>query len=70
MFARKEGNNGIFATGTQSVQHIEEGKWTIMEQEITEPLTRNVDRVDILFLMTQDSKGTVYWDKLELFTEE
>lgn len=70
MFARTADRQQVISSGIGEQIGSTNGKWKTLEVSLDRAPSSAVGVVDIYFLFTPGSTGTVYWDKLEIYTGE
>ena len=68
MFARVKDVTGGVASGTAS-RKTTDGEWITIETELNKIPEEDFDRIDLYMLLSNNTTGIVYFDKLEIFTE-
>lgn len=70
MFARNKDRSGNITSGIGENITTTNGEWQTIEVSLSQSPNDLVGVIDIYFLLLPDSKGTVYFDKLEVYTGE
>lgn len=70
MFARSKDGTTNLSSSIGDLVNSTDGKWETIELSLDANPSNIFGAIDIYFLLTPGSTGTVYWDKLEIFTGE